>query len=333
MNQTMLAAIAESAQTPLVVRHIARPVPGKGQVLVRIHAAGVNPLDTKIAIGAGAHARQELPAVLGLDLAGTVVELGEAVDGFTPGQEVFGMAGGIGGAQGTLAEYIAVDARLIASKPHALGMREAAALPLVFITAWEGLVDHANVRSGQRVLIHGGAGGVGQVAVQLAKARGAEVYATGSAGNLDFIRALGATAIDYQTQRVEAYVEQFTAGEGFDIVYDTVGGSTLDASFKAVKPYTGHVLSCLGWGQHSLAPLSFKSATYSGVFTLAPLLTGKGREHHGSILREAAVLANAVQLAIRVDPQQFALDEVNDAFRQVAEGRGRGKTVIQLASE
>lgn len=333
MNQTMLAAIAESAQTPLVVRHIARPVPGKGQVLVRIHAAGINPLDTKIAIGAGAHARQELPAVLGLDLAGTVVELGEAVDGFTPGQEVFGMAGGIGGAQGTLAEYIAVDARLIASKPHALGMREAAALPLVFITAWEGLVDHANVRSGQRVLIHGGAGGVGQVAVQLAKARGAEVYATGSAGNLDFIRALGATAIDYQTQRVEAYVEQFTAREGFDIVYDTVGGSTLDASFKAVKPYTGHVLSCLGWGQHSLAPLSFKSATYSGVFTLAPLLTGKGREHHGSILREAAVLANAGQLAIRVDPQQFALDEVNDAFRQVAEGRGRGKTVIQLVSE
>ncbi|AAN68570.1 MULTISPECIES: zinc-dependent alcohol dehydrogenase family protein [Pseudomonas] len=333
MNQTMLAAIAESAQTPLVVRHIARPVPGKGQVLVRIHAAGVNPLDTKIAIGAGAHARQELPAVLGLDLAGTVVELGEAVDGFTPGQEVFGMAGGIGGAQGTLAEYIAVDARLIASKPHALGMREAAALPLVFITAWEGLVDHANVRSGQRVLIHGGAGGVGQVAVQLAKARGAEVYATGSAGSLDFIRSLGATAIDYQAQGVEAYVEQYTAGEGFDIVYDTVGGSTLDASFKAVKPYTGHVLSCLGWGQHSLAPLSFKSATYSGVFTLAPLLTGKGREHHGSILREAAVLANAGQLAIRVDPQQFALDEVNDAFRQVAEGRGRGKTVIQLISE
>lgn len=333
MNQTMLAAIAESAQTPLVVRHIARPVPGKGQVLVRIHAAGVNPLDTKIAIGAGAHARQELPAVLGLDLAGTVVELGEAVDGFTPGQEVFGMAGGIGGAQGTLAEYIAVDARLIASKPHALGMREAAALPLVFITAWEGLVDHANVRSGQRVLIHGGAGGVGQVAVQLAKARGAEVYATGSAGSLDFIRSLGATAIDYQAQGVEAYVEQYTAGEGFDIVYDTVGGSTLDASFKAVKPYTGHVLSCLGWGQHSLAPLSFKSANYSGVFTLAPLLTGKGRDHHGSILREAAVLANTGQLAIRVDPQQFALDEVNDAFRQVAEGRGRGKTVIQLVSE
>ncbi|MGA5585187.1 zinc-dependent alcohol dehydrogenase family protein [Pseudomonas siliginis] len=330
MKHSMLVAIAESAQSPLAIRHIDRPVAGKGQVLVKVHAAGVNPLDTKIAAGAGAHARQQLPAVLGLDLAGTVVEVGEAVDGFTPGQEVFGLPGGIGGAQGTMAEYIAVDARLIAVKPHALSMREAAALPLVFITAWEGLVDRANVRSGHRVLIHGGAGGVGQVAVQLAKARGADVYATGSAGSLDFIRSLGATAIDYQAQSVEDYVEHYTAGEGFDIVYDTVGGSTLDASFKAVKAYTGHVLSCLGWGQHSLAPLSFKSATYSGVFTLAPLLTGKGREHHGAILREAAALANAGQLTIRVDQQHFAPHDVNEAFRQVAEGRGRGKTVIEF---
>lgn len=330
MKHSMLVAIAKSAQSPLAIRHIDRPVAGKGQVLVKVHAAGVNPLDTKIAAGAGAHARQPLPAVLGLDLAGTVVEVGEAVDGFTPGQEVFGMPGGIGGAQGTMAEYIAVDARLIAVKPHTLSMREAAALPLVFITAWEGLVDRANVRSGQRVLIHGGAGGVGQVAVQLAKARGADVYATGSAGSLDFIRSLGATAIDYQAQSVEDYVEHYTAGEGFDIVYDTVGGSTLDASFKAVKAYTGHVLSCLGWGQHSLAPLSFKSATYSGVFTLAPLLTGKGREHHGAILREAAALANADQLTIRVDQQHFAPQDVNEAFRQVAEGRGKGKTVIEF---
>ncbi|WP_432669326.1 zinc-dependent alcohol dehydrogenase family protein [Pseudomonas umsongensis] len=333
MNHFMLAAIAESAQAPLAVRQIDRPVPGKGQVLVRVHAAGVNPLDTKIAAGAGAHARQALPAVLGLDLAGTVIELGEAVESFTQGQEVFGMPGGIGGAQGTMAEYIAVDVRLIAPKPHTLAMREAAALPLVFITAWEGLVDRANVRAGQRVLIHGGAGGVGQVAVQLAKARGADVYATGSAASLDFIRSLGATAIDYQAQSVEDYVEHYTAGEGFDIVYDTVGGSTLDASFKAVKPYTGHVLSCLGWGQHSLAPLSFKSATYSGVFTLAPLLTGKGREHHGAILHEAAALANAGQLTIRVDQRHFELPDVNEAFRQVAEGRGKGKTVIQLVNE
>jgi NADPH:quinone reductase-like Zn-dependent oxidoreductase len=330
MNNTMLAAIAESAQAPLVVRSIDRPVPARGQVLVRVHAAGLNPLDGKIAAGAAAHARQALPAVLGLDLAGTVVELGAGVENFAPGDEVFGMAGGIGGAQGSMADYIAVDARLIAPKPRQLSMREAAAVPLVFITAWEGLVDRANVRAGQRVLVHGGAGGVGQMVVQLARARGAEVYATGSAASIDFIRALGATAIDYQNEVVEDYVERYTAGEGFDIVYDTVGGATLDAAFRSVKSYTGHVLSCLGWGQHSLAPLSFKGATYSGVFTLLPLLSGQGREHHGAILREAAALADAGQLSIRVDPQRYGLHAANEALRQVVQGDGQGKTVIEL---
>jgi len=331
MTHTMFAAVAETARAPLVIRPLSRPVPGQGQVLIKVHAAGINPLDTKIATGGGAHARQPLPAVLGIDLAGTVVELGEGVDDFAPGDEVFGMAGGIGGAQGALAEYIAVDARLIAPKPRSLSMREAAALPLAFITAWEGLVDRANVRAGQQVLIHGGAGGVGQMAVQIAKARGAEVYATGSATSLDFIGELGATAIDYRTQDVESYVHLHTAGEGFDIVYDTVGGPTLDASFNAVKTYTGHVLSCLGWGQHSLAPLSFRGASYSGVFTLMPLLTGKGREHHGQILREAAALVEAGHLRIKVDWHRFGLEDVNEAFAQVATGRGEGKTVVEIA--
>ena len=333
MNNTMFAAVAETAQAPLIVRHIARPTPDKGQLLIQVHAAGINPLDTKIAEGAGGHARQPLPAVLGIDLAGVVVELGEGVVDFAIGDEVFGMAGGIGGAQGALAEYIAVDAQLVAPKPRALSMREAAALPLVFITAWEGLVDRANVHPGQQVLIHGGAGGVGQIAVQIAKARGADVYATGSASSLDFIRELGATPIDYRAQDTDSYVRLHTDGEGFDIVYDTVGGATLDASFNAVKTYTGHVLRCLGWGQHSLAPLSFRGASYSGVFTLMPLLTGKGRAHHGHILREAAALVEAGQLRIKVDQTRFGLEDVNEAFAQVAEGRGQGKTVVELGAE
>ncbi len=332
MKSVMLAIVAKSSQTPLTVNQIARPVPGAGEVLVRVHAAGVNPLDIKISTGAAAHAKQPLPAVLGLDLAGTVVELGEAVEGFAVGDEVFGMAGGIGGAQGAMAEYIAVDARLIAIKPQRLSMREAAGLPLVFITAWEGLVDRANVRAGQRVLVHGGAGGVGQVAVQLAKARGAEVYATGSASSLEFIRSMGAIAIDYNAEDVDSYVQRYTAGEGFDIIYDTVGGSTLDSAFRSVTAYTGHVLSCLGWGQHSLAPLSFKGASYSGIFTLLPLLSGKGREHHGEIMREASLLADAGKLTIRLSERRFALHEVNEAFLQVAQGSSRGKTVIDVVT-
>jgi NADPH:quinone reductase-like Zn-dependent oxidoreductase len=141
--------------------------------LVRIAASGVNPLDTKIGAGVAAHARHPFPAILGIDLAGTVVAVGPDVPAFSEGDEVYGMTGGVGGVQGSLAEYAAVDATLLARKPKNLGMRDAASLPLVFITAWEGLVDRARVRSGQNVLIHGGAGGVGHVAVQLARAVGA----------------------------------------------------------------------------------------------------------------------------------------------------------------
>jgi NADPH:quinone reductase-like Zn-dependent oxidoreductase len=294
-------------------------------------ASAVNPLDTKIAAGKGGHANQTLPAVLGMDLAGVVERLGEGVTAFSVGAEVYGMAGGIGGNQGALAQYIAVDADLLARKPHNLSMREAAALPLIFITAWEGLVDRANVRAGQKVLIHGGAGGVGHVAVQIAKARGAEVFATGSAHSRAAIESFGATPIDYRSSTVDDYMAQHTDGEGFDVVYDTVGGSTLDASFAAVKIYTGHVLSCLGWGEHKLAPLSFRGATYSGVFTLLPLLTGKGRKHHGEILAQATRMAQAGQLRVLLDAQRFTLTEVNQAYERVSSAGHQGKVVIDIA--
>src|SRR5262249_51845739 len=162
--------------------------------------------------------------------------------GFRKGDEVYGMTGGVGGIQGSLAEFAAVDAALLAPKPSNLTMREAAALPLIFITAWEGLVDRAQVQAGQKVLIHGGAGCVGHTAVQLARSFGAEVFATGSAKNLTLIEWLGAIPIDYRTTTVEDYVAQYTGGRGFDLIYDTVGGTTLDASFVAVRRF-GHVVS------------------------------------------------------------------------------------------
>ena len=208
-------------------------------------------------------------------------------------------------------------------------MREAAALPLIVITAWEGLVDRARIGAGETVLIHGGAGGVGHVAVQIAKAFDARVFATGKAADADYIRALGATSIDYKTSSVDDYVAQHTGGEGFDLIYDTVGGATLDASFAAVKRF-GHVVSCLGWGTHALAPLSFKAATYSGVFTLLPLLTGIGRERHGEILTQAARLIEQGKLAPRLDPRPFTLDSLDEAHAIVAEGRGQGKVVVSI---
>ncbi|MUL47113.1 zinc-dependent alcohol dehydrogenase family protein [Mycobacterium sp. CBMA293] len=326
----MRAAVLSAFGSPLCVTDLPDPVRGPGEVLVRIRASGINPLDTKIRRGEAAHAAVVLPAVLGIDMAGTVEAVGPEVTEFTVGDDVYGMTGGVGGLQGSLAELAVVDSRLLAIKPHALTMREAAAVPLAFITAWEGLVDRAQVQSGQRVLIHGGAGGIGHVAVQLALSVGAEVYATGSSASQDFIGALGATPIDYSASTVAEYVSDHTGGDGFDVVFDTVGGSILDDSFTAARRYTGHVVSALGWGSHSLAPLSFRGATYSGVFTLLPLLTGQCREHHGEILWHATKLANSGGLNPRVNPQSFTLDTVGDAYIATESGGRRGKSVVSL---
>ena len=330
MNEffTMQAALLESHSAPFRLSTVARPEAGPGEVLVRVAASGVNPLDLKIREGVADHARQTLPAILGIDLAGTVLEVGAAVTRFRRGDEVFGMIGGVGGHQGSLAQYAAIDAHLLACKPANLSMREASVVPLVFITAWEGLVDRMAVRPGQVVLVLGGAGGVGQMAIQIARDRGAEVFATGSASSRQTIERLGAGFID-RTEAIGAFVTRLTGGRGFDLVYDTVGGAALDGAFAAVRRF-GHVASALGWGTHSLAPLSFRAASYSGVFTLLPLLTGEGRAHHGDILSEATRMAEAGRLSPSLDPRRFKLDEVADAYRLLAEGRAHGKLSIDI---
>ncbi|AXC11903.1 quinone oxidoreductase [Acidisarcina polymorpha] len=299
------------------------------QVLVRIAASGINPLDTKIRGVKAAHAQQSLPAVLGLDMAGTVEDVGAEVTEFKAGDEVYGMVGGVGGLQGTLAKFIVADSDLLALKPATLSMRQAAAMPLVTITAWEGLVDRANVQAGQTVLIHAGAGGIGHIAIQIARARGAEVFATVSANKVAIVRNLGATPINYQLATPAEYMEKYTRGAGFDIIYDTVGGATLDASFQVAKRYTGHVLSALGWGSHSLAPLSFRGATYSGVFTLFPMLSGEGRPHHGEILKDAAALVDAGHLTPLLNERHFSSAQIHEAFAAVEAGT-TGKVVVEI---
>lgn len=325
----MRALILDRYGLSLRLASIPRPMPAEGQVLVRIVASGTNPLDVKIMKGAAPHARHPPPSILGLDLAGVVEEVDAHVTTFEPGDEVYGMTGGVGGLQGSLAEFAAVDAQLLALKPRNLTMREAAAMPLVFITAWEGLVDQACVCAGQKVLVQGGAGGVGHMAIQIARAFGAEVFVTCSPEHKSIPQRFGATAIDSRAVPTERYVDEYTCGVGFDIVFDTVGGSLLDASFTAVKR-SGHVVSCLGWGTHSLAPLSFKAASYSGVFTLLPLLTGAGRERHGVILQEATQLVEANKVVPVVDPKRFALDSVADAYAAIERGSGAGKRVIEI---
>jgi NADPH:quinone reductase-like Zn-dependent oxidoreductase len=314
----MKALILEKHNEPLVLREIPLPLVAEGQVLVQIVASAVNPLDVKIRAGKSGYAGQQPPAVLGLDMAGIVVEDG---NGFKAGDEVYGMVGGAAGIQGTLAEYAAVDADLLALKPANLSMREAAALPVTVITAWEGLVSRAHIHAGQQVLIHGGAAGVGYIATQIALVYGAVVSATGSPEQKAVIEANGATFIDYTNS--PPLME-------YDIVMDNVGGATLDASFAAVKEYTGHVVSAQGWGNHVLAPLSFRNATYSGIFVLRPLISGKGRARYGEILREATKLAEAGLLKPRLDPRNFTLENTNDAYAAIENRTAKGKLVVNL---
>ncbi|WP_426615189.1 zinc-dependent alcohol dehydrogenase family protein [Bradyrhizobium sp. McL0616] len=327
-QSTMRAAILETHNAPLRISTISMPEIGPREVLVRVRASGVNPLDTKIHAGSAAHARHPLPAILGIDLAGVVEQTGRGVTRFKPGDEVYGMTGGVGGVQGSLAEFAAVDADLLALKPANLSLREAAALPLIFITAWEGLVDRAGLKASQKVLIHGGAGGVGHVAIQIAYALGANVFATGSTAQRATIEGFGAVFIDRDTA-VEAYVADHTGGQGFDVVYDTVGGKVLDTSFAAVRRF-GHVVSALGWGTHALAPLSFRAATYSGVFTLLPLLTGEGRAHHGEIMAEATRLAEAGKLVPLLDSRHFTLESVGEAYALIRDHAAKGKLVVDV---
>jgi NADPH2:quinone reductase len=315
-STSMKAVVLENYGAPFRLTDVARPVPRAGQVLVRIMASGVNPLDLKIRAGAAEHARHALPAILGIDLAGVVDAVGPGVTTFRVGDEVYGMTGGVGGVQGSLAEYAAVDADLLALKPSHFSMREAASLPLVFITAWEGLVDRAHVSAGQTVLIQGGAGGVGSIAIQIARAFNATVFATGAASRAGVIEQLGATPIDHSNMQVDDYVAAFTAGRG-------------DASFKAISRF-GHVVSALGWGTHALAPLSFRAGTYSGVFTLLPLLTGEGKAHHGEILREATRLAEAGMIKPLVEPRDFGLKDIEAAHALIESRQAQGKVVVSI---
>jgi NADPH2:quinone reductase len=326
----MSALRLDAPGSPLTLVQLPRPVVSPGKVRVRILAAGLNPLDTKIRAGQAAHARQPAPAVLGIDMSGTVEAVGEGVEGFAPGDAVYGMTGGVGGEQGSMAGFASVDARLLAHAPSRLPLADVAALPLGFITAWEGLVDRAKLQAGQTVFVHGGAGGVGSMAVQLAVALGARVVATGSASQLATIEKMGATAVDRHANDIASIVDEYTGGDGFDIVYDTLGGATLDASFVAVRRYGGHVVSSLGWGTHSLAPLSFRAATYSGVFTLMPLLTGNGREQHGLIMAEATRLADQGKLWPVLSAQRFRLADGNAALDLVESGRSAGKVIVTI---
>ncbi|WP_202704475.1 zinc-dependent alcohol dehydrogenase family protein [Flavobacterium sp. UGB4466] len=325
----MRALLTTTYESDFVSTEIEKPTPKEGEVLIKIHASGVNPIDNKIRIGVSPYASPVLPAVLGTDLAGVVEAVGKNVTDFKVGDEVYGLAGGVLGLQGTLAEYTAVDADLLAIKPKNLTMKEAAAVPLVLLTAWEGLIDRAKVKKGDQVLVHAGAGGVGHMVIQLARIFGADVYATVSPQKAAIVESYGATPIDYKTVKAEDYVKQFTGGKGFDIIYDTVGGQSLDDSFAAIRHY-GQIASCYAFGTHALATGSLRSASLHGVFVLHPMISGEGRKHHGDILKEAAKFIEEGKLKPLIDPRSFSLATAMEAHKAVSDSSSVGKIVVDI---
>ncbi|MGB0468329.1 MAG: zinc-dependent alcohol dehydrogenase family protein [Pontibacterium sp.] len=309
---------------------MATPAIKPGHVLVRIAASSVNTVDTMIReMGEALPIAPPLPAVLGMDFAGTVDAVGEGVTEFGVGDEVYGCAGGLGELPGTLAEYIVADAKLVARKPANLSMREAAALPLVGITAYEGL-KRAGIDEGQQVLVHGGAGGVGHVALQLARYFGAEVYATGRREDqLALIDKLGATPINYEQEAVADYVSKHTQGVGFDLVFDSVGGDNMANSFEAAA-LNGQVASTVSLVALDLSVAHFKGLSLHVVFMLLPMIYNQGREVHGQILSELAKIAEAGALKPVLDGQFFSLAEAGNAHARLSSGKAIGKVVIDI---
>ena len=307
---------------------IEKPEASAGEVLVRIAASSVNTVDTMIRqMGPELPLSPEPPAVLGMDFAGTVEAVGPDVEDFAVGDEVYGCAGGLLDLQGTLAEFIAADARLIARKPTHLSMAEAAALPLVGITAYEGL-HRAGITEGQRVLVHGGSGGVGHVAVQLARHYGADVFSTGGGERqLALIEQLGATSIHYKKERVGDYVAKHTDGAGFDLVFDSVGGANMANSFEAAA-LNAHVASTVSLVELDLSAAHFKGLSLHVVFMLIPMIHGRGREEHGRILAELAQIAEAGALRPVLDERRFTLAEIGEAHARLESGQALGKVVV-----
>lgn len=286
---------------------IPKPEIKAGHVLVKVAATSVNTVDTMIRqLGKELPLSPDLPAVLGMDFAGTVDAVGDGVTQFSVGDEVYGCAGGLADLQGSLAEFMLADAKLVAHKPKSISMREAAALPLVGITAYEGLL-RAGITQGQNVLVHGGSGGVGHVALQLAKHFGANVYSTGGGdAQLALIEQLGAVPINYRKETVAEYVEQHTVGVGFDLVFDSVGGENMINSFEAAT-LNGQVASTVSLVELDLSLAHFKGLSLHVVFMLIPMLHNHKRERHGEILTKLAEIVDAGELAVIVDQQHFGL--------------------------
>lgn len=332
----MRAFVVAKYKEPLREADVPEPIAGAHDVLVRVEAAGLNPLDEKIRAGEFKQVLPyKLPLIPGNDVAGTVIRVGAGVRGFKPGDEVYARPGQ--DRIGAFAERIAVAEGDLALKPASISMHEAGSLPLVALTAWQALVERGRVRPGQNVLIHAGAGGVGSVAIQLAKHLGASVATTASGSNADFVRELGAdTVIDYRTQDFEQRLA------GYDLVLDSLGGENLEKSLRVLGP-GGKAIGIAGPPDPAFA----REAGLNALLRLVVAgLSGKIRRQakklgvtyeflfvraSGDQLRQIAALVDQGVLRPVVG-RVFGFDQTPQALQSLSRGGIRGKAVITADS-
>ncbi|MDO8989565.1 MAG: zinc-dependent alcohol dehydrogenase family protein [Sideroxyarcus sp.] len=308
-------------------------LPSPYHLLVKLAAAGVNPIDTKLR-AKPVYFPDKLPAILGCDGAGVVEAVGSAVMRFKIGDPIVFCNGGIGDEPGNYAEFTTVHEDFCAAKPFTLSLQDSAALPLVFITAWESLVERARLQASQTILIHAAAGGVGHAAVQIARNLGARIAVTvGDEHKAEIARSLGAEKIiNYKTQDFVQETLDWTGGRGVDVVFDTVGGETFLKSLNAARVY-GKVISLLSTpmslADTQLARMRNLSLGYELMLTPQAMGLTDDRIHQRKILEQGAAMVDAGKLKVLVS-HRLPLEQVGEAHRLIEGGGMVGKIVLTM---
>jgi NADPH2:quinone reductase len=330
MKAILMTAIGEPGV--LKYQDIKEPeISAATQIKVKLQAAGVNPVDAKVRHN-GVFYDQALPAVLGCDGAGIVVETGEEVSQFKVGDNVWFCNGGLGREQGNYAQYTVLDERWVSLSPKTFSFIEAAAAPLVLITAWGALFDRGGLQAGQTVLIHAGAGGVGHVAIQLAKLKGAKVITTVSSGQkADFVKNLGADeAIIYTQDGFANAINDLTGGKGANLVFDTVGATTFKESI-AVTAHFGRLITLLDPGELNLREARMRNLLIGFELMLTPMLRDlpEARDKHVDILNKCTKWADKGLLKLHVS-KQLPLEKAVIAHQLIETGHTSGKIVLSI---
>lgn len=331
MKAILMTAIGESSI--LSEQNIAEPILKTAtEIKVKLHAASVNPVDTKIRKSGLFYPNAKLPAVLGCDGAGVVIEIGESVTDFKIGDKVWFCNGGLGREQGNYAEFTTIEQRWVSLMPQSVSFENAAAAPLVLITAWNALFERGNLKAGETVLIHAGAGGVGHVAIQLAKIIGANVITTVSSNEkADFVKSLGADEVIFYNQTdFTADVNRLTENRGADLVLDTVGINVFKASIPCTAHF-GRLVTLLDASNVDLNEARMRNLLIGFELMLTPMLRDLDSERDKQILllKQCANFINEGKLKIHVS-HILPLSEVKTAHDLIEQGHALGKIVLSI---